>query len=84
MLMTPRVATYYATFLNFLVDNLNVDPKDMHLIGHSLGAHISGFAGRQVRTGKVGRITGKRFYSLSKCVFEEGVKKISRNKGRQT
>ncbi|XP_041989061.1 pancreatic triacylglycerol lipase-like [Aricia agestis] len=37
-----------------------IDPANIHLIGHSLGAHISGFAGKTFRklTGKlIGRLT---------------------------
>ncbi|KAJ2938931.1 hypothetical protein O0L34_g17742 [Tuta absoluta] len=43
-----------------MVDN-GVDPADVHIIGHSLGAHIAGFAGKTFTrlTGKhVGRISG--------------------------
>lgn len=58
MRKTSDVAKHYSELLNFIADDLNTDPKDMHLIGHSLGAHVSGFAARRVRKGKVGRITG--------------------------
>lgn len=58
---TPTVASHHAKLLNFLVDELHANPKDMHIIGHSLGAHIAGFSGRKVKKGNVGRITG-RYY----------------------
>lgn len=38
---------------------------DMHLVGHSLGAHIAGYAGHQVKG--IGRITGK--YRISHTAF---------------
>ncbi|VEN53807.1 unnamed protein product [Callosobruchus maculatus] len=54
-----EVGAYYAKFLEYLVENLGADPKDIHLIGHSLGAHVIGFAGRRLKNGKkLGRITG--------------------------
>lgn len=32
--------------------------ETLHLIGHSLGAHIVGIAGKNVKSGKIPRITG--------------------------
>ncbi|XP_050502000.1 phospholipase A1-like isoform X1 [Diabrotica virgifera virgifera] len=54
---TPHIGQEYAKFINILIGKMNVNPKDIHLIGHSLGAHISGFAGRRTK-GRVSRITG--------------------------
>ncbi|GFV11417.1 hypothetical protein TNCV_1046361 [Trichonephila clavipes] len=42
--------------ITFLVENKGINPKNIHLIGHSLGAHVAGVAGKQVS--KLGRITG--------------------------
>lgn len=64
MMATTDVAKHYAKLLNYVADKQDTDPKDIHLIGHSLGAHISGFAGRRVQRGKVGRITGNLYYNL--------------------
>lgn len=52
-----QVGHYLKLFLLFLED-CNVDLKTVHLVGHSLGAQISGIAGGDLN-GRIGRITGK-------------------------
>lgn len=54
---TYEVGSYVGKLLDFLVLQ-GCDLKSFHLVGHSLGAHVSGFAGAAVKTGKPGRITG--------------------------
>lgn len=57
MAHSKDIGHYYAKFLNYLL-KIGAKASDIHLIGHSLGAHISGFAGRFISCGKVKRITG--------------------------
>ena len=54
------VAEEIFNLLKFITENHEIDPKNIHLIGHSLGAHISGEAAFYFqKTGeKIGRITG--------------------------
>jgi hypothetical protein len=49
---------HIAELIEFLVAKTGAKLKDFHIIGHSLGAHVAGFAGSSTTTGKVGRITG--------------------------
>ncbi|XP_026745776.1 lipase member H-like [Trichoplusia ni] len=44
-------------FLNFLIRE-GVSMDDVHLIGHSLGAHVVGIAGAYVKKGPIDTITG--------------------------
>lgn len=49
-------------FISLLKKNFNVSLKNVRLVGHSLGSHVSGFAGKTVKkiTGnKVAQIVGK-------------------------
>lgn len=54
-----HVGNYTADFLTFLVTS-GADAKKMHIVGHSLGAHLSGFTGKGMisRGNQVARVTG--------------------------
>lgn len=53
---TKHVGKIVAEFINELISK-GVNIKKIHLIGHSLGAHVCGYAGRFFN-GKIRRITG--------------------------
>ncbi|KAJ9590786.1 hypothetical protein L9F63_016172 [Diploptera punctata] len=55
---TKPVGKYVAKLVDFLIAKGGAHLSDIHIIGHSLGAHVSGFAGAAVSTGKIGRVTG--------------------------
>ncbi|EAT40011.1 AAEL008222-PA [Aedes aegypti] len=47
-----------AKFIDFLHSDGGMKLQDLYLVGHSLGAHLSGLAGKLVTSGKVGTIVG--------------------------
>ena len=56
------VGQHSGEFMTMMVRDYGLKPEMTHLIGHSLGAHLSGHAGRKVQEnglGKIARITGK-------------------------
>lgn len=57
------VADYYAKVLDYLIEETHVNPQDIHLIGHSLGAQVAGFTGRNMKRGRLGRITGNNIFN---------------------
>ncbi|KAL2715296.1 phospholipase A1 2-like [Vespula squamosa] len=52
---TRLVGKYVADFTKILVEEYKVSMKDIRLIGHSLGAQVSGFAGKEVQKLKLGK-----------------------------
>lgn len=58
MVNVQGVGKQYAKFVDYLVLN-GVKGRNIHLIGHSLGAHVSGFAAKYARD-NVKRVTGKK------------------------
>lgn len=58
---THEVGKYVANITKILVKNYEVPIQNIQIIGHSLGAHIAGFAGKEIQNSKLGkykRITG--------------------------
>ncbi|KAI8125504.1 Inactive pancreatic lipase-related protein 1 [Lucilia cuprina] len=54
---TVQVGRAVAKLIDLLVEEKGADPMRIHLIGHSLGSHIMGYAGSYTKY-RVGRITG--------------------------
>ncbi|CRL07123.1 CLUMA_CG020119, isoform A [Clunio marinus] len=52
---TRLVGLELAYLIQKLIDEHGLQPEDVHLIGHSLGAHLSAYAGERVKN--IGRIT---------------------------
>jgi pimeloyl-ACP methyl ester carboxylesterase len=57
-LNTRPTGAHIAELIDFLVTQTGAKMEDFHLIGHSLGGHVAGFAGKSINAGNVGRITG--------------------------
>jgi len=53
---TRVVGREISILVEWLVNFYDVDPVDVHLIGHSLGCHIAGYAGKEIPS--LGRISG--------------------------
>lgn len=54
---TKQVGEHVARMVDFLANN-GLDINEVHMIGHSLGAHVTGSAGSSIKKGKIARITG--------------------------
>lgn len=53
-----QVGARIGEFLDFLLHTEEDAWEKLTIVGHSLGAHISGFAGKHILNGKVGTIVG--------------------------
>lgn len=53
---TQIVGAEIARFVNTMIDKHGASAADFHVIGHSLGSHIAGYAGERIN--RLGRITG--------------------------
>ncbi|XP_020717837.1 phospholipase A1-like [Ceratitis capitata] len=54
----PEVGKIVAGMIDFLYQQGSITFDRLHVIGHSLGAQISGFAGKDVTSGRIQKITG--------------------------
>ncbi|XP_039347623.1 hepatic triacylglycerol lipase isoform X2 [Mauremys reevesii] len=69
---TRHIGQEIAGFLEWLEESVQFSRSNVHLIGYSLGAHVSGFAGSYISgTNKIGRITG--ITQTVKCAHERSV-----------
>jgi len=59
-ILTVSVGSVVAEFLDRLIAHTGIHASDIHLIGHSLGAHVMGACGSNLKSGKIGRITGEQ------------------------
>ena len=53
---TRVVGLEIAHLVNTMIDRYGLNPGDVHLLGHSLGSHVCGYAGEKIEG--LGRITG--------------------------
>lgn len=61
------IGNYIARFIDYLVKN-GLNLADLYVIGMSLGAHIAGYVGKNVKSGKLPRITGNNNKTVL-CAF---------------
>lgn len=58
-----RVVGAQIASLILTAEGLGSSASRFHIIGHSLGAHIAGYAGQYLKS-RLGRISGKMLYML--------------------
>ncbi|XP_065095338.1 lipase member H-like isoform X4 [Ochlerotatus camptorhynchus] len=55
---TRDVGRHVGSLIDRMVTERGTNLDSVHIIGHSLGAHTSGFAGSSINSGKASRVTG--------------------------
>ena len=58
VLAVPTVGKKVAGMIDYLATNHGMSLDSLHVIGHSLGAHVAGHAGKNVKSGRVHTIVG--------------------------
>jgi pancreatic triacylglycerol lipase len=58
VLRVSGVGKQVAGLLDFLYSSGGMSFESLIVMGHSLGAHVSGYAGKNVKYGRIGQITG--------------------------
>uniref|UniRef100_A0A1A9VZB3 Lipase domain-containing protein n=1 Tax=Glossina brevipalpis TaxID=37001 RepID=A0A1A9VZB3_9MUSC len=54
----PSVGERIAKFIDYLVIEKGVSLDTLHVIGHSLGAHVAGYVGKNMKSGRIFTIIG--------------------------
>lgn len=54
----PKVGEKVAKMIDYLTLNHGMDIESLTVVGHSLGAHVAGYAGKNVRAGRIPVIIG--------------------------
>lgn len=55
---TPKAGKKLGAFLNKLHEHTNFSYNDVHMYGHSLGAHVNGIAAKHLKRGTINTIVG--------------------------
>ncbi|XP_073816146.1 phospholipase A1-like [Musca autumnalis] len=58
VIAVPKVGKKIAEMIDFLNKNYNMSFETLTVAGHSLGAHVAGYAGKNVKNGKINTIIG--------------------------
>ncbi|XP_045101019.1 pancreatic triacylglycerol lipase-like isoform X2 [Portunus trituberculatus] len=53
-----KTAKHTASLLDWMAGEVGLMPKQLHITGHSLGAHCAGLTGKYIKTGLASRVTG--------------------------
>ncbi|XP_018789245.1 PREDICTED: phospholipase A1-like [Bactrocera latifrons] len=58
VIAVPKTGEKVASMINFLVDKFGMNLDETEVIGHSLGAHVAGYAGKNTKHGLLHAIVG--------------------------